>query len=288
MAKQIVDLWGNWWKVWQKIGPPWRPAAKDIRFWEKQIREIQKHKNPKVLILGSTPEIRVMLAKNNISPTLLEANRPMYEAMSNLYKINTAKEKLVVGNWLDADKYFPKNGFDVVMGDLPHCNIEYAKWPSFFTAAHNILKPGGYFLLSTVNYDYSERQTIKEMLDKYRKNKKYFSDFKNRLWELYQLIDEPGVFDKKERRFNHYKLRKILVREALKSFSHEEIDENIWFISDDLNGELLSDVTEVSPKLEEQLILQSKWFSLENLLKIEDHPAFNIRRSMILRSKKLK
>lgn len=286
MEKNIVDLWGDWWKLWNLIGPPWRPAKKDIDFWENRIKELKKDKNLKVLLLGSTPEIRDMLAKNNVCLTLLEANRSMYDAMSKIRKVKEGKEKLVIGNWLKADKIFEKDQFDVVMGDLPHCNIDFKNWPKFFTNIFNILKPGGQFLVSTVTYDYSERQTIEEMLTKYRKNKKYFQNFKNRLWELYQLLDEPGILDMQEWKFSHYKLRKPLITAANKSFPLEEIDKNIWFIPGDLHGEKLGAVTEVGPPLEEQLIMQSKWFYLDELYLIPDHPAFKIRRSMILKSKK--
>lgn len=284
MSNELLTLWETTFpKVWSKLSPPWRPSIKDIKFWEKRIIEL-KRKNLKVLIFGSTPEIRDMLARNNINPTLLEANPSMYRAMSEIAKIKN-KENPVFGNWLEADKIFSKNSFDVVMGDLPHCNVDYSKWPDFFTNVYNILKPGGQFLVSTACYDYPERQTVKEMLVKYAKNKKYFADFKNRLWELYQTLNEPGIMDKKYR-FYIYKLRDLVKKEALKKYKPEEVDKNIWFISNDLNGQSFGKVTEVGPPLEDQIRLQSKWFYLDEILLITDHPAFRMRRSMILKSKK--
>lgn len=284
--KKVIDLWKGWWKLWTKIGPPWRPSKKDIKFWENKILKLKK-KNPKVLVLGSTPEIRDMLAKNGITPTLLEANQSMFEAMTKLRKNAKGKEKLVIGDWLKADKIFKKNSFDVVIGDLPHCNIAIKDWPRFFTGIYNILKPGGYFLVATVAYSYTERQTVKEMLNKYKKNKKHFKDFKNRVWELYQILDEPGVFDKKEHRFNLYKLRDLVKKKAQKYFSLDEIDNNLLFVQGDLNGELFNDVVEVGPPLEDQLVLQSKWFYLDELYLVPDHPVFKIRRTMSLKSKKI-
>ncbi|MFA7209205.1 MAG: class I SAM-dependent methyltransferase [Parcubacteria group bacterium] len=288
MEKKVVDLWKNWWKVWTKIGPPWRPSKKDIGFWEKRIEELSKNKKLKVLLLGSTPEIRDMFARHDIPLTLLEANESMYEAMGKMRKVHSAPsdEKLVIGNWLEADRIFKENRFDIVISDLPHCNIAYKDWPKFFTNIFNVLKPGGQFLLATVTYGYPERQTIEEMLEKYSKNKKYFADFKNRIWELYQVLNEPGILDKKEWRFNLYKLRELVKKKAKKKFSLDEIDRNLVFIQGDLTGELLNDVVEVGPPLEEQLIMQSKWFYLDSLYLVPDHPVFKIRRTMILKVKK--
>lgn len=284
--KKVINMWQDWSKLWSRVGPPWRPSVKDIKFWEKRIVELDRGRKLRILLLGTTPEIRDMLARHNISVTMLEVNEVMYEAMTKLRKSRNGEEKLVIGDWLKADRIFKKNSFDIAIGDLPHCNVAFKKWPRFFENFYNVLKPGGLFFLATVTYSYPERQTIKQILEKYRKNKKYFANFKNRVWELYQLLDEPGVYDKKERRFNLYKLRKPIIEVAQRDFSRKEIDKNLWFIKNDLNGESFGDVVEVGPPLEEQLALQSKWFMLDELYPVPDHPAFKMRRSMILKSKK--
>ncbi|HLN18885.1 MAG TPA: class I SAM-dependent methyltransferase [Patescibacteria group bacterium] len=284
--KEMVDVWESIsFKLWSRIGPPWRPAKKDINFWEKRLNRLAKNKKIKVLVLGSTPEIRDMLVKNKINTTLLEANKSMYNAMNRLMKIKSTKEKLVIGNWLEANKIFKENTFDVVISDEPHCNIDYPKWPSFFSSLYNVLKPGGYLMLATVTYNFSQRQTIKEMLKKYKKNKKYFKDFKNRIWELYHLIGEKGVISK-DYKLNFDKLRELIKKQALSQFAPEEVDKCLWFVSGDLDGECLGGVTEVGPPLKKQISLQSKWFLLEDMLLIKDHPVFDIKRTMILKSKK--
>jgi len=289
MAKKLYNpLWFQFWKIWNKIGPPWRPSEKEIKWWGKKSTGLKKrNKKLKALVLGSTPEIRDMLAKNKIDTTLLDANRSMYEAMNKLTKRRNKKEKLVIGNWLDMDKVLGKNKFDFVIGDAPHCNLAFKTWPRFFEGLYNVLKPGGYFMVGSITLEFSERQTVDDLLKKYKKNKKYFNDFKNRLWELYKLADEKEVWINRVRGFSYEAVRKLLKREGSKrKIGLKEIDENLWFLSGDINGEALGPYIEVMPPLEEQINLQSKWFYLDDLYLVPDHPAFKIRRAMILRSKK--
>ncbi|MDP1845678.1 MAG: class I SAM-dependent methyltransferase [Candidatus Moranbacteria bacterium] len=291
MAKKLYNsLWFQFWKIWNKIGPPWRPSVKEIKWWEKKIVELNKsNKNLKALVLGSTPEIRDMLAKNKIDTTLLDANQSMYEAMNKLIKKKNNREKLVVGNWLEMEKVLGENRFDFVIGDAPHCNLAYKTWPRFFDGLYNVLKPGGYFMVGSITLEFNERQTIEDLFNKYKRKKKYFKNFKNRLWELYQLADEKGVWTNEVRGFSYEAVRKLLKREGAKrKIGLKELDENLWFLSGDINGEALGNYVEVMPTLEEQINLQSKWFYLDELYLILDHSAFKIRRAMILKSKRLK
>ncbi|MCK4745032.1 class I SAM-dependent methyltransferase [Candidatus Parcubacteria bacterium] len=291
MAKKLYNPnWESYWRLWQKVGPPWLTPIQDIKFWEKRILEIKKKdKKIKALVLGATPKIRDLLAKHKIDTTLLEANKSMYVAMSRLIKIKNNEEKFICGDWLNADKIFKKNTFDFIIGDEPHCNLSFKNWPKFFQGIYNILKPNFNFLLSTVISDFSDRSTIKEVIQKYKDNPKYFKDFKNRLWELYKLIGEKNIYNKKTRGFIFDNLRDLVKKEGLKSgLSLNQIEKNLWFIDNDMNSESIGSYIEVDPPLEEQIIIQSKYFYLDKIFKVDSHPAFNIRRAMILKSKKLK
>lgn len=289
MAKKLYNpLWFQFWKIWNKIGPPWRPSKKELLWWKKKIVELQKKgKNLKVLVLGSTPEIRDMLSELKIDTTLLDANESMYKAMNRLVKKKNKKEKLVIGNWLDMDKVLGKNKFDFVISDAPHCNLAFKTWPRFFEGLYNILKPGGYFMVGSITLEFDERQTIKDLFGKYKKHKKYFRDFKNRLWELYQLANEKGVWLEKEKGFSYEGVRRLLRKEGRKrKIGQKELDENLWFLSGDINGEALGVYIEVMPSLEKQINLQSRWFYLDNLYLVPGHLAYKIRRAMIMKSKK--
>lgn len=286
MAKEIIDLWKDWSKLWQEVEPPGRPSEKELIFWNEKLENFGSAV-PQVLILGSTPEFRDFFASKNIPITLLEANEVMYREMSKLRKKPGGQETLVLGNWLEAASLLDTHRFDFVLGDIPHCNLRFADWPKFFENVHGVLKPGGFFLVSTILYDYPERQSIEEMFQKYEQTPERFHDFKNRIWEIYQLLDEPGVYDRERRTFNMYVLRDR-IREAAKGrFPEEEVDKNLWYIPGDLQGERFGEVVEVGPDLAEQITLQSRWFVLESLYQVPDHPVFKIRRAMILISRKI-
>jgi len=142
-------------------------------------------------------------------------------------------------------------------------------------------------MVGSITLEFNERQTVKGLFDKYKNNKNYFRDFKNRLWELYLLADEKGVWLSKERGFSYEGVRKLLRREGEKrKITQKELDENLWFLSGDINGESLGQYIEVMPSLEEQVTLMLKWFYLDQLYLVPDHPAFKIRRAMILKSKR--
>ncbi len=288
MAKKLYNPnWKSYCKLWQKIGPPWTPTSQEIKFWEKKILVIKKKNfNAKALVLGATPEIRDLLAKHKINTTLLEANESMYRAMSKLMKMKNNKEKFVCGNWLEVNSIFKKNSFDFVISDAPHCNLAFKDWPKFFHGVYSILKKESYFLFATMISSFKARLTFEDVLKIYKNNRKYFKDFKNRLWALYQLIDEKNIYNKNTRGFVFNNLRNLIKKKGLKvGLSLKEIEKNLWFLDNDINGESLGDYIEVDPPLEEQLIIQSKYFYLDKIFKVTTHPAFNVRRAMILKSK---
>lgn len=291
MDKKIFNpSWKNVWKIWSKTEPPMRPSKRDIRFWEKKIIKIKEKKpNLKALVLGCTPEIRDMLARQKVSTFCLDVHRSMYLVMGQLTKHKNKKEEFIQGNWLEADKIFQKNSFDLVCGDTPHCNLSFKDWPRFFKIIANVLRPKGYLLLSTeIMLDFEHKLTIEEVLKKYKKQPEYFKDYKNRHWALFRLQGETEVYDKKRRGFIMDNLKNTIIKNALKAgLSQNEIYRYLWFFKEDKNGELTGGYIETDPPLKEQLAIQSEYFKLEEIFRDKSHPVFNIRRVMILKSKKL-
>ncbi len=283
-----VPTWEKLSSGWEQIVPPWRPSKDEITFWEKKILELKKQ-NPelKVLITGSTPEIRDMLQKHDIDTTLLDADESMYKAMSRFVKEENKKEKIVFGNWLEADKLFPNDSFDVVMGDEPHCNLAYTDWPLFFKGIHNILKPKGYLLLSTIVSDLSKKLTIDDVLKKYKENPGFFDSMQNKIWLYYQLFNDSDIFDESKREFSFNNLRKKIIKEGTDAGLKTSDLSKLWFFENDLNGETFGfDLVEVDPSFEEQQKIMDELFVLKNMFHDKSHPAFSIKRVMILESKK--
>ena len=54
---------------WQEISAPIRPSHKECSLYEKYIKEVAaRNHNSKLLILGSTPELRDMAIRNDLVP----------------------------------------------------------------------------------------------------------------------------------------------------------------------------------------------------------------------------
>lgn len=177
MSTQTIKFWKTFaTKVWAKKKPPYKPSKGEIKFWEKIIKKVAAEtENPKVLILGATPEFRDMLAKYPIDVILLDINQEMKKAMDDLLKTKPMREKFIKGDWLDMP--FNNESFDVVMGDTPHHNIKKSIYHRFFSQIKRALKKDGYFLLSSCFFSKSQKGegvTLRQFLDFYKKNPKFF------------------------------------------------------------------------------------------------------------------
>ena len=65
--KKYASAWKQIAKTWKLLSFPWRPNKENLADYEKFIlKSIKGVKNPRVLLLGATPEIRDMLAKYRI------------------------------------------------------------------------------------------------------------------------------------------------------------------------------------------------------------------------------
>jgi len=126
VVKIYNPAWKKAWKFWNKIQPPWRPSIHDIKFWETAVVKVKKAKpDARALVIGVTPEIRDLLAKYKINTCLIDINPTMYEAMNRLMRMKNSEEKFIPGHWLDIDKIFHKNSFDLIRGDSPHCDLAF-------------------------------------------------------------------------------------------------------------------------------------------------------------------
>lgn len=141
-------IWSKWAGLWEKFTEPGRPSQDDIRNYNKLlIRELKNKKNPEILVLGSTPEIRDLLFKysllQNANITCSDMTREMYEAMSELVNNKNKKEKFVSGNWVDM-KFNRK--FDVVTGDYVNSNISTEYKDRYYKNILSLLKNSGCFI----------------------------------------------------------------------------------------------------------------------------------------------
>ncbi|MDP1845677.1 MAG: class I SAM-dependent methyltransferase [Candidatus Moranbacteria bacterium] len=205
--KVFNPSWAHWQKLWAEVESPWRPSKKDILFCEKMIKMVLRYeKNPKALLLGSTPEIRDLLAKYKIETTLVDVNSSMKKAMDKLLKRKNRKEKLIVADWVKMK--LPKSYFNLAFSDGCLTNISLATWRNLFTNVNQALKKNGLLYSGSWVYRVLKPLSFEDLIEKYKKNPKYFEDFKNRVHSLHSLYLNPGLYDRRKKEYNFFKVMK--------------------------------------------------------------------------------
>lgn len=95
--------WNNYLAItWDKYLPPIRPYFEELSIFKTYIQRYIKMYNakPKVLILGSTPELRDVVYEYEITPTVVDFSKENYEGMSLLRRLK-GSDTFIKKNWLD-------------------------------------------------------------------------------------------------------------------------------------------------------------------------------------------
>jgi len=141
--------WQKMGKMWQEFTEPGRPSKNDIFNYNLLVGAVLKgKKNPKVIVLGSTPEIRDMLYKYSIiqgaEVICVDMTVDMYKAMSQLTENKNKKERFIKANWIDTK--LPSKTADVIIGDYVICNLSDEYQDLFLNEMKRLLSNNGYFI----------------------------------------------------------------------------------------------------------------------------------------------
>ncbi len=138
--------WQRMARLWARFSKPGRPSQDDIKNYNELLGvALGKIKNPKVLVLGVTPEIRNLLYKyKNTKVYCVDMTIDMYRAMDVFIRYQNKREKFIQSNWLSISRKV-KN-IDVVIGDYVSGNIA-SHFDKFLLEIKKVLKPGGYFIV---------------------------------------------------------------------------------------------------------------------------------------------
>ncbi|MFA7209207.1 MAG: class I SAM-dependent methyltransferase [Parcubacteria group bacterium] len=278
--KVYNQAWASYYDMWGKTESPWRPNKNDIAFCGKMIKDIlKKEKSPKALVFGSTPEIRDLLAKYGIETTLVDANPTMKKAMDKLMKLKNPKEKFIIDNWLSVR--LPKEHFDLVFSDGPLCNIALSTWGKFIDNVNGSLKKEGLFYLAAWVYQVRNPWGFDGLIAKYKKDPEYFKDFKNRIWSLHRLYQEPGLYNRKKKEFHFDKVIKRLERFVKKGIISESDLGNIRWVNDDLG----SYVEIAFDNIRENDDFLRRFYTIKEIYTDKSHPLMAFRRDYMLKKK---
>jgi len=172
-AKNHQQKWQRMAKLWEEFTEPGRPSKDDISHYNALTKiALKSVKNPKIILLGCTPEIRDMLYKYSVSlgaeVICVDMVEDMYKSMNRLIKYHNKKERFVKSNWINLK--FPKNSIDIVIGDFVLSNVDNEFQAKFLQGINRILKNDGYFInRDCVIKDNLRFNTPDRMLKKYAK-----------------------------------------------------------------------------------------------------------------------
>lgn len=169
MSNNIKKAWSEVGNNYSKLIVPNRPSVDDCRIYGKLIAKALKgKKNPKVVIMGSTPELRRILYTaeylQGAEVICIDANKNMYGAMTNFVMPgNHFSETFLQKSWLDTG--IESRRIDLVVGDEVICNVPSKNHGELFREISRILKPNGRWITRHNFFTQADRNTsVKKIL----------------------------------------------------------------------------------------------------------------------------
>jgi len=145
-------FWINLAIRWKKIPCPMHPWPSEIKIYQKFISEALKGiKKPKILVLGSTPEMHdLALNIKNSEVTCVDADLNMLLAMQKFMKNkNMVEEEIWVrSDWLKMP--LAENYYHLILGDSVLPNVRFNLWTRFLKHLSKLLKINGFFVSRVV------------------------------------------------------------------------------------------------------------------------------------------
>jgi SAM-dependent methyltransferase len=172
-------------KRWQEIPAPMHPWQSEIKIYQRLAYQVLKNvRNPRILILGATPEMRD-IAHNirNSEVTCVDIDMNMILAMGQLLKNpdKAKQETWIRSNWVTVPLL--EGNYDLILGEAVLGNVGRELWPNFLNHLKNILRPNGHFITRIVAHDLGDwhGKTLEEVFD-------YASAHRLNFMELYFLL----------------------------------------------------------------------------------------------------
>ena len=156
--------WNNYYAIiWKDIKPPIRPYEEEIRYFKEILKnKVDSEIDVKVLILGSTPELRDIVYSLNLSPTVVDYSIENYQLMGELCRYER-NDTVVHCDWMDMLGTLSPGSFDIILGEAAFNVIrpEYAE--KLFCICNKLLKESGQLLIKQWIRFSNSRPTITDL-----------------------------------------------------------------------------------------------------------------------------
>lgn len=149
------------------------PENSEISVFERHLeRAMAGKKKPRILIIGSSPELRNLAARNRVKTTVLANDLEVIERTSKMVKGKNEHEQ-----WLEGSIHtvpFGRGTFDLVFSDCIVSNVPPFNRDAFYTAVRNVLKKGGFAVMRSIVFRKTEKHFEKRISRHFRIVEKEF------------------------------------------------------------------------------------------------------------------
>jgi SAM-dependent methyltransferase len=137
---------------WRRsFGPPVRPTYEECRVYKRELGRLGK--TAKVLLMGSTPEIRDVSSEMGASLTVVDESEKHYSEVKAIMAYDSTDELFVKKNWADMDF---SSEFDFVLGDNVLSILSPKDAKKVMGNIHKSLKAGGRWITRVMLYNSGE------------------------------------------------------------------------------------------------------------------------------------
>lgn len=269
--------WNNYLAItWGKYLPPIRPYVEECEIFKTYLSEFikQNDKRPKVLILGSTPELRDVAYSCGIEPFIVDYSKDNYEAMGTLCKV-IGKDIFIESNWLDIKQHIHEQ-FDFIFSEAAFNVLNATNAKKLYRICFDMLTDGG----RVIAKQWIRLSNIKPDVDK------LINDFRasNSMWGFYSHTCIPLMLA-----YYDYKNEVITLR-RLEEVCHSLYDNKkitaIEWNSIDIHDYKNVDLELYIPLLKEFLCDTGELFNLVNyhiihIANSQYHPIFVLKKEKI-------
>jgi cyclopropane fatty-acyl-phospholipid synthase-like methyltransferase len=216
-VKQYVEYW--------KIQKAFRPTPEVLEVYEAHMKMISGRDDPYVLILGVTPELRMLALNHGCRVTAVDFDMVVVSAMSDFMdytKVDQRKEIILKCDWLTMP--LEKHSYDLILADGSfNVLTNLTDYEKLLTKIYELLKPNGY--VSTRIGVCPDNWTPTKVIDILKEHRIRVGNFVNvsKSPELtFKMMFSLEAYDEKSSQMSYDKL----LEEIRRLFENQKITKN--------------------------------------------------------------